>query len=137
MSLLNIFDIANSAMTAQSTKIQMHASNLANMDSLVEKNGKLYPYIAKKIIFEFDDTKDSILGGVKVKEIIEDTQTPFKKVYDPNNPISDSQGFAEISNVNIITETINAISASRAYQANLEMLNTAKSMFLKTLTIGQ
>ncbi|XBC44163.1 MAG: flagellar basal body rod protein FlgC [Buchnera aphidicola (Schlechtendalia peitan)] len=136
MSLLNIFDIANSAMIAQSKKMQIHASNLANSDSLTSKNGKLHPYIAKKVILEFDNTKKSIFGGVKVKEIIENT-TPLKKIYNPNSPIADSKGFSEISNVNIVTETISAIAASRAYQANLEILNTAKTMFLKMLTIGQ
>ncbi|XBC41581.1 MAG: flagellar basal body rod protein FlgC [Buchnera aphidicola (Kaburagia rhusicola rhusicola)] len=136
MSLLKIFDIANSAMIAQSQKMQIHASNLANIDSLVNTNGKLHPYIAKKIILKFDNSNDSGSGGVKVEKIIDDT-TPLKVIYDPNNPIANSQGFSEISNVNVVTETINAIAASRNYQANLEVLNTVKSMIMKTLTIGQ
>lgn len=136
MSLLKIFNIANSAMTAQSQKMQMHASNLANIDSLVNTNGKLHPYIAKKIILKFDNSNDARSGGVKVEKIINDT-TPLKVIYDPNNPIANSKGFAEISNVDVVTETINAIAASRNYQANLEVLNTVKSMIMKTLTIGQ
>ncbi|XBC37981.1 MAG: flagellar basal body rod protein FlgC [Buchnera aphidicola (Floraphis choui)] len=137
MSLLKIFDIAGSAMVAQSQKMQMHASNLANTDSLINKNGKLYPYIAKKAILKYDNLDDTELGGgVKIKEIINDT-TPLKSIYDPQSPISDSNGFAKISNVNVITETISAISASRNYQANLEILNTAKSMIMKTLSMGQ
>ncbi|XBC37464.1 MAG: flagellar basal body rod protein FlgC [Buchnera aphidicola (Meitanaphis elongallis)] len=136
MSLLRILDIANSAITVQSQKMNVHANNLANIDSLVNRHGKLYPYIAKKVILKFDTSRNTGYGGVKIQDIVEDT-TPLKTIYDPNNPISDSKGFAKISNVNLITEMVSAIATSRSYQANLEILNTAKSMIMKTLTIGQ
>ncbi|XBC39035.1 MAG: flagellar basal body rod protein FlgC [Buchnera aphidicola (Nurudea shiraii)] len=136
MSLLKIFDISNSAMNVQSQKMQIHASNIANIDSLVNKNGKLYPYIAKKIVLKYGNINDSEFENVKVEKIIED-KTPLKKIYNPNSPIADPQGFSEISNVNLVTETIDFISASRNYQTNLELLNTAKAMIIKTLTIGQ
>ncbi|QCI23335.1 flagellar basal body rod protein FlgC [Buchnera aphidicola] len=136
MSLFKIFDIAGSAMSAQSQKMQVHASNLANSDSLVNKNGKLYPYISKRVVLQFDNFKGSKSGGVKVKEIVED-KMPCRVIYDPNSPIANSKGFAKTSNVNIVSETISAISASRNYQANLEILNTIKFMIMKTLTIGQ
>ncbi|XBC41060.1 MAG: flagellar basal body rod protein FlgC [Buchnera aphidicola (Nurudea yanoniella)] len=136
MSLLKIFDISNLAMMAQSQKMQVHADNLANIDSLVNKNGKLHPYIAKKAILQFYTTNNSQSKSTQVKKIIDDT-SPLRKIYDPNSPISDSKGFSEISNANVVTETVNFIAASRNYQAMLEVLNTTKSMVIKTLTIGQ
>ncbi|QCI19898.1 MAG: flagellar basal body rod protein FlgC [Buchnera aphidicola (Brevicoryne brassicae)] len=134
MSLLNIFNIAGSAMTAQSQKINVIASNLANMDSVIHKNGKFYPYVAKKVIFELDSSKNSKIGGVKISGIIDDT-SPMNLVYDPNNPMANHKGYILTSNVNPITETVNNISAARSYQANIEVLKTAKFMISKTLTI--
>ncbi|ANZ22544.1 flagellar basal-body rod protein FlgC [Buchnera aphidicola (Diuraphis noxia)] len=134
MSLLNIFNIAGSAMTAQSQKMNVIANNLANMDSVINQNGKFYPYRAKQVIFELDSLKNSKIGGVKISGIINDP-SPAKLVYDPNNPIANKNGYVSLSNVNPITETINNISAARSYQANIEVLKAAKSMILKTLTI--
>lgn len=136
MSLINIFNIAGSAMTAQSQKINVIASNLANMDSQIYKNGKLYPYTAKQVVFELDSLNNSKIGGVKISSIIDDP-SPMKMIYDPNNPMADNKGYILTSNVNPITEMVNNISASRSYQANIEVLKTAKNMILKTLTIGE
>ena len=136
MSLFNIFEISGSALATQSKKMEIHATNIANSDSLVYKYGKLYPYVAKKVILKFNSILNSNIGGVKIDKIIDDT-SPLKTVYDPDSPISDSKGFAKVSNVNEISETISAISASRNYQTNLEILNTTKNMIMKTLTIGQ
>ncbi|QCI22782.1 flagellar basal body rod protein FlgC [Buchnera aphidicola] len=136
MSLLNIFSIAGSAMTAQSQKINVIASNLANMDSTIYKNGKFYPYVAKKVIFELDALKNSKIGGVKISGIVDDP-SPMKLIYDPNNPLADNKGYFVTSNVNPITEMVNNISAARSYQANIEVLKTAKTMIIKTLTIGE
>ncbi|MCU4136893.1 flagellar basal body rod protein FlgC [Buchnera aphidicola (Sitobion miscanthi)] len=136
MSLLNIFNIAGSAMTAQSQRINVIASNLANMDTTIYKNGKFYPYIAKKVVFELDPLKNSKIGGVKISGII-DNPSPMKKIYDPNNPMADNKGYVLTSNVNPITEIVNNISAARSYQANIEVLKTAKTMIMKTLTISE
>ncbi|QCI25544.1 flagellar basal body rod protein FlgC [Buchnera aphidicola (Sitobion avenae)] len=136
MSLLNIFNIAGSAMTAQSQRINVIASNLANMDTTIYKNGKFYPYIAKKVVFELDPLKNSKIGGVKISAII-DNPSPMKKIYDPNNPMADNKGYVLTSNVNPITEIVNNISAARSYQANIEVLKTAKTMIMKTLTISE
>lgn len=137
MSLFNIFDISGSAMLAQSQKIKIHASNLANSESLIEKNGHLYPYIAKQAILKFDSSNaDNNIGGVKIEKII-NNPAPLKSVYNPNSPIANSKGFAKISNVDLVTETVSAISASRNYEINLEVLNTIKHMIIKTLSIGQ
>ncbi|WP_295164389.1 flagellar basal body rod protein FlgC [uncultured Buchnera sp.] len=136
MSLLNILNIAGSAMTAQSKKINVIASNLANAESIVCKDGKFYPYIAKKVIFKLDPLKNSLIGGVKVFSIVNDPN-PIKLIYDPNNPLSNKKGYVLQTNVNPVTETINHISASRSYQANIEVVKTAKSMIMKTLSIGE
>ncbi|WAI11537.1 MAG: flagellar basal body rod protein FlgC [Buchnera aphidicola (Macrosiphum albifrons)] len=136
MSLLNIFSIAGSAMTAQSQKINVIASNLANMDSTIYKNGKFYPYVAKKVVFELDTSNNSKIGGVKISGIVDDP-SPMKLIYDPNNPMADNKGYFLTSNVNPITEMVNNISAARSYQANIEVLKTAKTMIIKTLTIGE
>jgi flagellar basal-body rod protein FlgC len=137
MSLLNIFNIAGSAMTAQSQKINIIASNLANMDSTIYKNGKYYPYIAKQVAFEFNGLKkNSKIGGVKVSSIVNDP-SPMQLVYDPHHPMANNKGYVLASNVNPITEMVNNISAARSYQANIEVLKTAKSMIIKTLTISE
>lgn len=136
MSLLNILDIAGSAMTAQSEKINIIATNLANADTIIYKNGKYYPYIAKRVIFKSFNLNKNGVKGVKVSEIIND-KNPIQIIYDPNNPLSNSAGYVLKSNINPITETIENISASRAYQANIEVLKTAKNMILKTLSIGE
>ncbi|QCI21635.1 flagellar basal body rod protein FlgC [Buchnera aphidicola (Hyadaphis tataricae)] len=134
MSLLNIFQIAGSAITAQAEKMNVIASNLANINSVVYKNGKFYPYVAKQVVFEFNSVNNSKIGGVKISDVVDDT-SPMKLIYDPNNPMSDKKGYVLTSNVNPITETVNNIAASRSYQANIEVLKTAKSMIMKTLTI--
>lgn len=136
MSLFNILNIAGSAMTAQSEKINIIATNLANAESIIYKNGKYYPYIAKKVIFQPSNSNQSGVGGVKVAAIIND-KNPVQMIYDPNHPLSNTKGYVLKSNINPITETIDHISASRAYQANIEVLKTAKNIILKTLSIGE
>jgi flagellar basal-body rod protein FlgC len=136
MSLLNILDISGSAMMAQSEKINIIATNLANAESVIYKNGKFYPYIAKHAVLKFNPFKNSSIGGVKVFSI-ENDPSPMKLIYDPNNPLSNKKGYVLKSNINPISETINHISASRNYQANIEILKTAKSMIMKTLSIGE
>ncbi|QCI23872.1 flagellar basal body rod protein FlgC [Buchnera aphidicola (Macrosiphoniella sanborni)] len=136
MSLLNIFNIAGSGMMAQSEKINIIASNLANIDSTIYKNGKFYPYVAKQVIFSLNNFENSDISGVKVSNIIDDPN-PMRLIYDPHNPLANSKGYILKSNVNPITEMVNNIAASRSYQANIEVLKTAKSMIIKTLTLGE
>lgn len=123
-------------MIAQSQKLNVIASNLANMDSTIYKNGKFYPYIAKQVVFSLDTSKNSKIGGVKISAIIDDP-SPMKLIYDPNNPMANNKGYILASNVNPITEMVNNIAAARSYQANIEVLKTAKSMIMKTLTISE
>lgn len=134
MALLNIFDIAGSAMAAQSQRLNVSASNLANADSVTGPDGQ--PYVAKQVVFQTDAAQGQATGGVRVAQVIDDP-TPAKLVYDPGNPMADAKGYIKMPNVDVIGETVNTMSASRSYQANVEVLNTVKSMMMKTLTMGQ
>ena len=131
---MNIFNVAGSAMTAQSQRMNVTASNLANAESVAGPDGQ--PYRAKQVVFEVAGSGRSDVGGVKVASIREDT-SPAKMVYDPKNPHANPQGYVAMPNVNVVEEMTNMISASRSYQANVEVLNTAKTLMVKTLTLGQ
>jgi flagellar basal-body rod protein FlgC len=129
MSLFKVFDIAGSAMTAQSMRLNVVASNMANADSVTSSDGQ--PYRAKQVIFQAQP-----LGGVNVTRVIDDP-SPMKVVYDPQNPFADGQGYVTMPNVDVVEEMTNMISASRSYQANVEMMNAAKTLLQRTLTLGQ
>jgi flagellar basal-body rod protein FlgC len=135
MSLFNILDISGSALTAQSQRLNTTASNLANADSATTANGT--PYKAKQVVFSaqpVNGTDNSV--GVRVASINED-QSPARRVHDPRHPLADKDGYVNMPNVNVIEEMVNMISASRSYQTNAELMNTAKTLLLKTLQIGQ
>lgn len=134
MSLFNIFHVAGSGMAAQSQRLNVVASNLANADSTTSANGQ--PYKAKQVVFSATPVDGSGAQGVKVAQVVEDS-APMKMVYDPKHPMADAQGYVAMSNVNVVDEMVNMISASRAYQNNVDVLNTSKTLLLKTLTIGQ
>jgi flagellar basal-body rod protein FlgC len=151
MSLFSIFDVAGSAMTAQNKRLNVVASNLANADSAASSNGQAYK--AKQVVFSTQSVggqaaagapADGMNGthgsygtaGVRVSAVIED-QSPMRKVFEPGHPMADKDGFVTMPNVNVVEEMVNMISASRSYQNNVEMMNTAKTLLLKTLTIGQ
>jgi flagellar basal-body rod protein FlgC len=133
-SSLGIFDIAGSAMTAQSQRMNVTASNLANAESVAGPDGK--PYRARQVVFEMTPVNGQQIGGVKVARVVEDP-SPMRMLHDPRNPLANAEGYVTMPNVNVVEEMVNMISASRSYQANVEVLNTAKTLMLKTLTIGQ
>lgn len=142
MSLFNIFTIAGSAMTAQNQRLNVVASNLANADSAVSSDGQ--PYKAKQVVFMSTQPAGGVVAGsavssvngVKVGKVIED-QSPMRMVHDPSHPLANKEGFVSMPNVNVVEEMVDMISASRSYQNNVDMMNTAKTLLLKTLTIGQ
>lgn len=134
MSLFNIFNISGSAMTAQSQRLNVVASNLANADSTTSANGQ--PYRAKQVMFSATPVGDGGGTGVKVSGVVEDA-SPMKMLYDPKHPMANAQGYVTLPNVNVVEEMVNMISSSRSYQNNVEVMNTSKSLLLKTLTIGQ
>jgi flagellar basal-body rod protein FlgC len=131
---LGIFDIAGSAMTAQSQRMNVTASNLANAESVTGPDGEAYR--ARQVVFEVAAPQGQSIGGVKVARVIEDP-SPLRMVHDPRHPLANADGYVSHSNVNVVEEMVNMISASRSYQANVEVLNTAKTLMLKTLTVGQ
>ncbi|MCG2582856.1 flagellar basal body rod protein FlgC [Massilia sp. TS11] len=133
MSLFKVFDVAGSAMSAQAQRLNVVASNLANADSATSATGQAYR--AKQVVFESVQAGDGATG-VKVQQVVEDA-APMKQVYDPKNPLADDKGYVTMPNVNVVDEMVNMLAASRAYQTNVETMNAAKTMLLKTLTLGQ
>lgn len=135
MSLSNIFAIAGSALTAQSARLNATASNLANADSVVGADGQ--PYRAKQVVFKATPVGDGGRAiGVRVTQVVEST-APLRMTYDPTNPAANTDGYVAMPNVNVVDEMVNMISASRSYQNNVEVMNTAKSLMQKALAIGQ
>lgn len=135
MSTMSIFQIAGSALTAQSQRMNVSASNIANANSAVGPDGQ--PYRAREVVFQMTPSRDSdAIGGVRVDSVIQ-SNTPMRRRYDPSNPLADAKGYVTMPNVDVVAETVNIISASRSYQANVEVINTAKALMAKTLTLGQ
>ncbi|MCX7163101.1 MAG: flagellar basal body rod protein FlgC [Betaproteobacteria bacterium] len=133
MGLSNIFSIAGSALTAQSARLNAVASNLANADSVAGADGQ--PYRAKQVVFKATPVEGGGIG-VRVTQVV-DSAAPLRMSFDPKNPAADGQGYVALPNVNVVDEMVNMISASRSYQNNVEVMNTAKSLMQKTLAIGQ
>jgi len=134
MTLLTVFEISGSALIAQSQRMNTVASNLANADSVTGPNGN--PYRAKQVVFTAITMGDATATGVEVESVVED-QSPPKMIYEPQHPAADEKGYITQPNINVADEMVNMISASRSYQTNVETMNTAKTLILKTLTIGQ
>ena len=138
MSMLSIFNVSGSAASAQSQRLNVVASNLANADTVAAPNGQAYK--ARQVTFQTElvgrTANDPTAAGVRVSTISED-QTPGRRVHDPKHPGADAEGYVTYSNVNAVEEMVNMISASRSYQNNLEVMNTAKSLLLKTIQLGQ
>ena len=134
MPLSRIFDVAGSALTAQSKRLNVVASNLANADSATGSADTTYH--AKQVLFRAQAMGSSIDKGVKVASVVEDP-TPLRTVYEPTHPLANKDGYVTYPNVNPVEEMVNMISASRSYQSEVEVMNTAKSLLQKTLTLGQ
>lgn len=138
MSNFSIFSIAGSALTAQSQRMNVTASNLANAESVAGPNGQ--PYKARQVVFQVQPLGGESLargvGGVRVSEVVE-SNTPHRTEYNPGHPLANENGYVVKPNVDVVAETVNMISASRSYQANVEVINTTKSLMNRTLTIGQ
>ena len=134
MSMFSIFSVSGSAISAQSQRLNVVASNLANADALAGPDGQGYK--ARQVMFETVPMGSDASAGVKVSRILESNE-PMHKVHNPSHPQSDAQGYVTQSNVNPVEEMVNMISASRSYQNNVEVMNTAKSLLLKTLQMGQ
>ena len=134
MSLFNIFDIASSSMAAQSQRLNVVASNLANANSATSSTGEAYR--ARQVVFSTIQNANRNPCGVKVAGVINDP-SPMKQVFEPKHPMANADGFVTMPNVNIVDEMVNMMSASRSYQNSVDMMNTTKNLLQKTLSIGQ
>ena len=142
MSLFSIFNVAGSAVSAQSQRLNVVASNLANADTVAGPDGQAYK--ARQVVFQtvLMGQAGSAGGaadasaGVRVATVSEDA-TPGRRVLDPKHPAADADGYVIYSNVNPVEEMVNMISASRSYQNNVEVMNTARTLLTKTLQLGQ
>jgi len=134
MSMFSIFGISGSGISAQSQRLNVVASNLANVDAVAGPDGSAYK--ARQVVFQTTLMGAESAAGVAVRQVTE-SDAPGRKVLDPNHPLSDAQGYVTHSNVNAVEEMVNMISASRSYQNNVEVMNTAKTLLLKTLQMGQ
>ena len=134
MSMFSIFHISGSAVSAQSQRLNVVASNLANADTVAGPDGQAYK--ARQVVFQTQLMGEVGAAGVRVSTVTED-QTAGRRVHDPKHPQADADGYVTYSNVNTVEEMVNMISASRSYQNNIEVMSTAKSLLLKTLQLGQ
>ncbi|MDA8225691.1 MAG: flagellar basal body rod protein FlgC [Betaproteobacteria bacterium] len=134
MSLFTIFNVAGSAMSAQSQRLNVVASNLANADSATSSTGQVYR--ARQVVFQAVPVDANNAVGVKVQQVVEDPSPP-RMVYQPDSPLADAKGYVAMPNVNPVEEMVNMISASRSYQTDADVMNAAKVMLQKALTIGQ
>jgi len=133
MGMLSVYNIAGSALAAQSMRLNAVASNLANADSVAGPDGQ--PYRARQVVFAAKPVEGGGLG-VRVTGVVEDLAPP-RILFDPKNPAANEQGYVTMPNVNVVEEMVNMISASRAYQSNVEVMNTARTLMQKTLALGQ
>jgi flagellar basal-body rod protein FlgC len=147
MGYFGALDIGASALTAQRLRMDTISQNIANANTTRTEDGT--PYRRRIGVFKeqsdglpfseylTNSSKEMYLGkGVKVAKIVEDS-SPFKKVYDPGHPDADADGYVEMPNIDVVTEMVNMISATRAYEANVTSINTTKSMAMKALEIGR
>ena len=149
MGLFDSLDVSGSALSAERLRMDVTAENLANAQTTQGADGQ--PYRRKEVVLQqaagsFGDALTAAMGptagtgpdsgarGVQVAGIVED-QTPNRQVYDPGHPDANAEGYVEMPNVDSVTEMVDLIAASRAYEANVTAMQTAKTMFSKTLDI--
>ncbi|OOZ37711.1 flagellar basal body rod protein FlgC [Solemya velesiana gill symbiont] len=137
MSMFKIFDTAASGMSAQSLRLNLISSNLANVDSISSSIEQTYR--ARQPVFAalLDDMNpDNPAVGVRMKGVVE-SQAPLVTEYAPDHPLANEEGYIYRPNVNVVEEMANMISASRSYQSNVEVVNTAKQLMRATLQMGK
>lgn len=153
MTIFHSMNTTASALTAQRLRMDVISSNIANVDTTRAKkvNGEWEPYRRKSVTLTSQEgkfssflnvamgtsTKNDVGNGVKVSRIKEDTETPFKLVYDPTHPDANEEGYVQASNVDLLKEMVDLISATRSYEANVTVFNANKSMLTKALEIGK
>jgi len=135
MSSFKIFDIAGSALSAQSLRLNTVASNLANADAISGTADGTYKSRLPMFKAAMEAGGDGS-PGVQVLGVVE-SQAPADKRYEPGHPLADAEGYVYAPNVNVVEEMVNMISASRSYQSSVEVMNTAKELASRTLSLGR
>jgi flagellar basal-body rod protein FlgC len=140
MSLFSVFNVSGSALNAETIRLNTTASNLANAESVNGDASKVYR--ARQPVFQamVDESDTSMDGqaattGVRVLGVVESVAPPAER-YDPDNPLANKDGYVYMSNVNSIEEMTNMISANRAFATNIDAINTARDLLLKTISMG-
>lgn len=150
MSIFKSMNITSSALTTQRLRMDVISSNIANIDTTRAKvvDGDWEPYRRKTVTLSANEGrfsnflnkamgKNEVGNGVKVTSINDDTETPFKLVYDPTHPDANEDGYVEMPNVDLLREMVDLISATRSYEANITVFNANKAMLTKALEIGK
>jgi flagellar basal-body rod protein FlgC len=145
MSAMSGMNVSASGMSAQRLRLDIISQNIANVNTTRDENGNVYR--RKTVVFQEKDmtpfgdilmkTAGSTGNGVKVTQIVEDTKSEMRKVYDPSHPDADEDGYVTYPNVNIVQEMTDMIDASRSYEANVTAFNASKNMALKGLEVGK
>ncbi|HTF77100.1 MAG TPA: flagellar basal body rod protein FlgC [Bradyrhizobium sp.] len=141
MSLFNVFNVSGSALNAETIRLNTTASNLANAESVNGDATKIYR--ARHPVFQsmldtsnpFADSEGAS-SGVRVLGVVESKAPPLMR-YAPDNPLANKDGYVFTSNVNSIEEMTNMISANRSFATNIEAINTARDLLLKTISMGR
>jgi flagellar basal-body rod protein FlgC len=143
MGMFDVLQICSSGLKAERTRMEAIATNLANVHSTRSDEGG--PFTKKDVVFAPTDVSEGggfgaalkqKLEGVKVDEVVESSK-PFERVYDPYHPDADGDGYVTLPNVNVMEEMADMVAATRAYEANINMMNSVKQMFMKSLEIGK
>jgi flagellar basal-body rod protein FlgC len=138
MALDSIFGIAGSALNAQLVRMNATASNLANASTVAGNEQEAFR--AKRPVFkalveeQMTHAGAPYVGGVKVDQIVDD-RAPIRRVSDPNNPLADKDGYVYQSNVSEVTEMVDMMASARSYQNNVEVINTARQLMMRTLDL--
>jgi flagellar basal-body rod protein FlgC len=144
--MMNGLNISASGMTAQRLRLDIISQNIANVKTTRDENGDVYT--RKEVVFSVKNSNPASFSevlsnagtagnGVKVTQIVNDTESEYSKVYDPSHPDADEDGYVTYPNVNIVQEMTDMIDASRSYEANVTAFNATKNMALKALDIGK
>jgi flagellar basal-body rod protein FlgC len=138
MSFMHVFDVSGSALNAQTVRLNVTASNMANADTVSSNRDQTYR--SRQPIFQTIMDREQKLSGttskVQVQGIVE-SKAPLREEYNPNHPMANEEGYIYKSNVNVVEEMANMMSASQSYRANVEVMNTAKQLLIRTLSMGQ
>ncbi len=134
MSTFRIFEIAGSALAAQSVRLNATASNLANANNVAGSPDAVYQ--AREPIFQVATDAEGQTSGVRVLDV-QTANTEPQKLYQPGHPLADSEGYVYAPSINVVEEMVNMISASRSYQSNVEVFNTVKDLTMRTLNLGK